>query len=250
MTDTAKASFYAPQPDKSGALAKDNAALLKSIADFCLDSLPGISERKVAELEAILQFIAEHMKFRERLDLSISISRMERVPGNLVTFLLNDVYAVAQPIIENLDCVDNEALLCLARKNEENYLFSIAKRRIVPIILTDIIVEKGQNPSVFTVARNQGAQFSLQGFDRLTLRAQTEVTLQNILANRIDLPPEICKRLVAITAARAQRVPSPGSVLPGSAPSTPRADWTARDRHSTSALAELREKLRETYREK
>ena len=221
--------------DDGRPLSEENAALLKKLADMCLHAMPGIGDQKIAELENVLRFVAQTMKFRQRLGLATAVAALERVPTRVVDIFLNDVYAVAQPIIENLNDIEEGVLVRLANTHEENYLFSIAKRRTVPFRLTDIIVEKGQNPSVFTVARNQGAQFSPQGFTRLVGRARSEITLQNILSSRPDVPAEVMKQLQVLVAARGAR--------PAVVPAAPRLGGLAGERQGTGALDELRAKL-------
>src|SRR5690606_5215775 len=82
---------------------------------------------------------------------------------------------------------------------------SVARRREVSQTVSDAIVERREEESLLSLARNQGARFSLNAMQTLLGEAKRLHALQEPLTGRFDLPPQLLTQLYFFVATGLKR---------------------------------------------
>jgi uncharacterized protein (DUF2336 family) len=102
--------------------------------------------------------------------------------------------------LSDADLVEN------ATTKSQEHLFAIAQRLRLSEVVTDVLVERGDQRVVHKVVRNNGARFSLAGYGQLTTRARHDRKLALALGQRSDIPRQYFLKLLeaASSSVRAK----------------------------------------------
>jgi Uncharacterised protein conserved in bacteria (DUF2336) len=118
--------------------------------------------------------------------------------GTLKNLALDDAIVVARPILERSPRLGEGELIEVALQQGQDHLLAISRRSSLTKNVTDILVERGDEKVVHSVAGNVEARFSQHGFDRLMVKASSDGELQDLLKARQDLPDKTMAALVEL----------------------------------------------------
>src|SRR5262249_49678990 len=88
-------------------------------------------------------------------------------------------------------------------KNQE-HLLAISRRKTLPEVLTDILVERGDQQVALSTAKNAGARFTDKGFRILLKRSRGDDALTSCVGMRTDLPPQLLEQLLAAASEKVR----------------------------------------------
>jgi uncharacterized protein (DUF2336 family) len=143
--------------------------------------------------------LSRDVEQRARLELSERFSDLAKAPRKVIRSLAFDRDGtVARPILERSNRLDEDDLVMIARARGQDHLLAISKRTDLSERVTDVLVDRGDQVVVRSVAGNEGARFSEGGLTQLLDKARQDVGLQALLQTRGDLPPKQMARLVEI----------------------------------------------------
>ena len=176
---------------------------LRRMTDLFVEQAPHIAELHVSVFDEVILRLARDIEFRARVELSERLSDVANAPRKIVRELAHDETAeVAGPVLARSTRLAEEDLVAIAQSRGQDHLLALSRRTSLGERVTDVLVERGNERVVRSVAGNEGARFSVRGFDTLVERARADHALQGILTKRQDLPPRQMQALVEI--ARAQ----------------------------------------------
>ncbi|HDO52794.1 MAG TPA: DUF2336 domain-containing protein, partial [Rhizobiales bacterium] len=112
-----------------------------------------------------------------------------------------DEIIVVRPVLQYSPCLRDGALMSIIGQVEEDHLIATAHRRNLTPPVTDLLMERGGEQVLATMAGNMGAQFSPEGLTRLTEVAQKSSEMQFALSLRPDLAPSPLTRLKRLAEA-------------------------------------------------
>ncbi len=153
----------------------------------------------------VMERIAYELEVEARAELSERISSIDKAPRHLVRRLAGDDIAVAKPVLERSRVLTDEDLVQIAQTKGQSHLHAIAKRDTLAAPVTDVIVERGENPVLLEVTKNQGAEFTNDSLVSLAEKARDNSELLSALGTRKDVQPEL---MVKIKRRVAQRLKS------------------------------------------
>lgn len=175
----------------------------------------GSSERTSAEValyDDVVILVLEEVEPVARAELAQRLADVAAPPRKVLLQLAEDEIAVAAPILMRSPALDEVDLERLARFQSQAHLAAIALRPTLSERVTDVLVVRGDDQVVDTVAANQGARLSEQSFATLADRASTNIALLDRLGTRCDLPAEIAARLAPmISKALSARLKAAGA---------------------------------------
>src|SRR5262245_24210358 len=175
----------------------------------------GSSERTSAEValyDDVVILVLEEVEPVARAELAQRLADVAAPPRKVLLQLAEDEIAVAAPILMRSPALDEADLERLARFQSQAHLAAIALRPTLSERVTDVLVVRGDDQVVDTVAANQGARLSEQSFATLADRASTNIALLDRLGTRCDLPAEIAARLAPmISKALSARLKAAGA---------------------------------------
>jgi uncharacterized protein (DUF2336 family) len=172
---------------------------LRKVTDLFVEQAPSLSEQHVGIFDEVLVRLARDLEFRARIELSDHLAELPNAPRATIKELASDnAIVVARPILERSSRLSENELIEIALRQSQDHLLAISRRSSLTENVTDILVERGNEKVVRSVARNTDARFSPHGFDQLIEKARSDGELQNLLEARRDLPEATAAALMEL----------------------------------------------------
>lgn len=192
-----------------------NASFLEELDQAIAEGAPGNRERalwyatdllmvgrytdeEVWVFGEVIGRLAAEIEIAARAKLAARLSRIDHAPGQLINNLASDdSIEVAGPVLRYSERVDVRTLLNNARTKDQQHLLAISKRRSLPEPVTDVLVTRGNQEVVQSVATNDGARFSESGFLNLIKRSDNDSILAEQIGLRRDIPRHLFQQLIS-----------------------------------------------------
>jgi uncharacterized protein (DUF2336 family) len=179
---------------------------LRRLTSLFVDQEPQLNDGHVEIFDEVILRLSRDLEQKARLDLSEKFSELTRAPRKVIRSLAFDMdSAIATPVLERSPRLDEDDLVMIARARGQDHLLAISKRSTLSERVTDVLVHRGDQVVVRSVAGNDGARFSEGGLTQLLDKAREDETLQSALKLRQDIPPKQMARLVEIAQEHARR---------------------------------------------
>ncbi len=137
----------------------------------------------------------------DRAEASAQLSTQPDIPGFLAHRLATDAdIAVAAPMVRNYQGLSEHTLLTVAKTGSQQHLRHVAGRAVVTPPVTEIVVNRGNQKTVRTLAANHGAQFFRTGMRRLIEKSAKDLDLRALIVERADLTLEAVGTLLPLVS--------------------------------------------------
>ncbi|HEX2654979.1 MAG TPA: DUF2336 domain-containing protein [Xanthobacteraceae bacterium] len=162
---------------------------LRRITDLFLTGASMYSEQQVTLFDDVMGRLTTLIETKARAELSDRLASIPNAPVNVVRALANDdEIEVAAPVLTYSERLDDRDLIKSAQTKSQQHLLAISNRVTLSEAVTDVLVERGDKVVVHSVVKNQGAQFSDNGFDILVKRSDYDEVLAELVGLRDDIP--------------------------------------------------------------
>ena len=142
--------------------------------------------------------LAEEIEVAARAQLAKRLADFDRAPINVIHKLaFDEAIEVAGPILQDSERLEDYALVANACTRSQSHLLAISKRKSLEAAVTDVLVTRGNQEVVNSVATNNGAHFSEVGFLHMVQRAEGDSILAEHLGLRHDIPRHLFQQLIA-----------------------------------------------------
>ena len=188
---------------------------LRRVTDLFLHDADRYTEAQIALFDDVIARLSAAMERAVRQELAERLAPVMSAPKTVIRSLAqDDEIDVARPILMLSAQLDDKILAEIARTKSQDHMLAIAGRKTVGESVTDVLVERGDARVALSVASNNGAKFSSEGYGALVARAKDDDVLAECVGLRADIPPylfrmilttakeKVRKRLVASTSAR------------------------------------------------
>jgi uncharacterized protein (DUF2336 family) len=168
---------------------------------------PGADKSQV-ELDlfgAVLTQLTADMEQAVRVELSQRFAPSLRPPTGLIRMLAEDCAAVAEPVLAGSHALTEADLLELVRTKGQDHLRIISGRADVSEAVSDVIVERGDDDTLGTLLRNDGAKLSRGASETAVERAQANPALHEAVVSRASLPPDLLNEMYFVVEARLRQ---------------------------------------------
>jgi uncharacterized protein (DUF2336 family) len=180
--------------------------ILRRVTDLFINDSPRLSETTVQVYDQVILKLSREIEFRARIELSDRLADIANAPRQVVRDLAyDDNVLVAAPVLQRSTRIEESDLIRIAQEKGQDHLMALAQRQHLGERVTDVLVVRGNQDVVRSVANNTTAQFSHQGFNTLVQKAQIDPQLRLIISARIDTPPEFVESLVKLAKQKAQQ---------------------------------------------
>jgi uncharacterized protein (DUF2336 family) len=158
----------------------------------------GYSEDEIHTFGEVIGRLSEEIEVAARSQLAERMAHFDRAPTNVIHKLaFDDAIEVAGPVLTHSDELDSDTLVANAETKGQQHLLAISKRKSLDAVVTDVLVVRGDQEVVKSVASNQGARFSGFGFLHMIKRAEGDSILAEQLGVRSDIPRHLFQQLIA-----------------------------------------------------
>jgi hypothetical protein len=156
------------------------------------------SEDEIWTFGEVIGRLADEIEVAARAQLARRLARFDKAPVNIIHKLaFDDSIDVAGPILQESEKLEPYALVANVCTKSQTHLLAISKREQLEETVTDVLVTRGDQEVVKSVATNSGARFSDFGFLHMIQRAEGDSILAEQLGLREDIPRHIFQQLIA-----------------------------------------------------
>jgi uncharacterized protein (DUF2336 family) len=146
----------------------------------------------------IIGLLAQEIEVGARAQLAKRLARVDNAPINTINNLaFDDSIDVAGPVLRHSERIDGRALVAIARSKSQQHLLAISERKSISEDVTDILVTRGNQKVLYSVATNSGARFSAFGILHMIKRSESDSILIEHLGRRKDIPRHLFQQLIA-----------------------------------------------------
>ena len=156
------------------------------------------SDDEIWTFGEVIGRLADEIEVAARAQLARRLARFDKAPVNIIHKLAFDnSIDVAGPILQESEKLEPYALVANVCTKSQTHLLAISKRESLEETVTDVLVTRGNQEVVNSVATNSGARFSDFGFLHMIQRAEGDSILAEQLGLREDIPRHIFQQLIA-----------------------------------------------------
>jgi len=184
--------------------------MLRQVTDLFLNEADRLSEEQIGVFDLVLVQLIERIETRTLAEISERLAAVANAPIDLTLSLAgHSEIEIARPILKNSSRLTTPDLVKIAKTHSASHLLAISERAQIETTITDVLLDRGDQAVVRSVAGNTGAQFSENGFAALLKAAETDDTLAEKTGLRLDLPTNVLRQLLlkASEAVRCRLLP-------------------------------------------
>jgi len=113
----------------------------------------------------------------------------KEAPRRLLRYLAQCPYPIAAALLAENEAFDACDLRDIAMTGTHEHRLAIAKRKVVPGMVSDYLAEAGEAQVVKELVANPGAELPEQAVDKLVRRSRDETALCSLIAERLETIP-------------------------------------------------------------
>lgn len=179
---------------------------LSGVAELFLTGSGRYTEEQIELFDEVIGRLAAAIGTKARARLADTLTVASDAPHRVTRSLaFDDDIDVAGSILTRSRRMTDEDLLDNARTKSQQHLLAISQRPSLTEAVTDVLVTRGNQLVVHTVAKNPGARFSEAGFRMLVRRSNGDDQLAGDVGVRPDLPQHHLVALLEGASAAVRR---------------------------------------------
>jgi hypothetical protein len=156
------------------------------------------SDDEIWTFGEVIGRLADEIEVATRAQLAKRLAQFDKAPVNIIHKLaFDDSIEVAGPILQESNRLEPYALVANVCTKDQSHMLAITKRKSIDESVTDVLVTRGNQEVVKSVANNDGARFSDFGFLHMIKRAEGDSILAEQLGLRRDIPRHVFQQLIA-----------------------------------------------------
>jgi uncharacterized protein (DUF2336 family) len=170
---------------------------LRQVTDLFLHDGQRLSEDQIKVFDDVLCLLTARVEIRAKAELSKRIAQVDYAPLEIIQRLaLDDEIRVAEDVLIRSSRLTTSTLVEIASTKGQDHLFAISGRADLPEVVTDVIVDRGEQRVIRKLASNTSAHFSETGYAGMVAHAEADDELTEMLGLRIDLPIKFLRDLL------------------------------------------------------
>jgi uncharacterized protein (DUF2336 family) len=188
---------------------------LRQLTELFVEQASKLKDDHVSIFDEVIIRLAREVDARARTELAARLADIGNAPVGVVKDLAHDAdIAVAEPVLERSIRLDEDDLLFVAGEREQGHLLAVSRRRTLSERVADVLVKRGDQKVVRTLAQNEGAKLSEGTLANLVQKAMGDNDLRSLLLKRLDLPDEPLRALAGQAPETKEDAPAPAEVTP------------------------------------
>jgi uncharacterized protein (DUF2336 family) len=217
---------------------------LRRVTDLFIAGSSRYSPEQIALFDEVLLCLTNAIEHQARATLAHSLANVVNAPPKVIRSLaFDDALEVATPVLVSSPRLNDDDLVANAKTKSQGHLYAISQRATLSEAVTDVLVDRGDQRVVRSVADNGGARFSQSGFGKLVERAKGDLVLTHTVGARADIPRHHFLRLLdsATAAVRAKLIasnPQAAGLIRDTSPEHARAKRAAKRRQKNAQPSE------------
>lgn len=172
-------------------------AMLRHVTDLFIVEAAQLSEKEIELFDDVIARLAEEIELSARALLAIRLGPIPNAPPRVIRDLaFDDAIEVAAPVLSQSERLTDADLAENARCKGQGHLLAISRRSHISELVTDVLVERGDQQVLISTVDNQGARLSNTGFSILVQRSGDDDELAVRVAERSEIPGPLFRQLL------------------------------------------------------
>jgi len=176
-------------------------ALLRELTEHFFGA-PARTAAEDALYGTVIASLAADMETAVRAELSARFANAADAPHALIRRFANDEAAVARAVLTTSPVLTDEDLLGVVLKHGQDHLRAVSARPSVSEAVSEVIVERGDDETLGTLLRNDGARLSRKSSEAAVERALVNPALHEDTVSRAQLPADLLNEMYFVVEAR------------------------------------------------
>jgi uncharacterized protein (DUF2336 family) len=153
----------------------------------------------------VLAELSADMEVAVRREMAARFAPIADAPAVLIRRLALDTAEVAEPVLRQSPVLTDDDLLGVVRTRGQDHMRAVSARASVSEVVSDAIVERGDDQTLNTLLRNDGARLSRAASEAAVERAKTSPALHSATVERASLPPDLLNDMYFVVEARLRQ---------------------------------------------
>ncbi|HEX4407371.1 MAG TPA: DUF2336 domain-containing protein [Xanthobacteraceae bacterium] len=190
-----------------GGSSETRVSTLRRVTDLYLHDANRLNDEQIKVFDDVLCHLADRIEKAALAELGKRLTPIDTAPIGVIKRLASDEeITVSGPVLTGSKRLSTADLIEVARTKGQAHLLAISKRTSLESTLTDVLVKRGNETVLASLANNVGAKFSDSGFSELVERTEGDDALGEIVSQRKDIPNGLLQELLrrATDAVRAK----------------------------------------------
>ncbi len=159
---------------------------------------------EIALFNTLLENMLPAMATDQKQKVSEQLAPISSTSHKLAVSLASDEIEVAQPMLTQSEALQTEDILKIAKSMGQGHLLAISKRKHLEANVTDVLLERGEQPVKRSVAANSGAEISNWGSRLLVKLAESDEHIRNSMMERSDITETDLEKLITQMPGKQQ----------------------------------------------
>lgn len=155
----------------------------------------GLNDRERELMREILRRLTRDVEMAIRIALAERLADDTAAPHDLILLLVDDRIEVARPLIINSPLLTESDILRLIAETDVSHQEAVAARPHIGEAVTDTLARSEHESVLLALVRNATARISGGAYETLVRKSRILTGLQEPLARRPDLPPELADKM-------------------------------------------------------
>jgi uncharacterized protein (DUF2336 family) len=176
---------------------RDRIKTLRRITDLFVNDADRLSDEQIKVFDDVLCLLIRRIESRALIELSKRLAPIDNSPIEAIRELArNEDIEVAGPVLTQSRRLPTGDLVEIAATMSQAHLIAISGRAQLDECVTDVLLSRGDEDVVFTLATNSGARFSRTGYGMLVKDAEGDDRLAETVGLRFDIPKPLLNELL------------------------------------------------------
>ncbi len=176
-------------------------ALLRELTDHFFGGAPHTASETDLYGTVMVQ-LADEMETAVRAELAARFAESPDAPAALIRRLADDDAEVAEPVLRASPVLTDADLVGVVSRRGQAHLRAVSSRAEVSETVSDAIVAHGDDETLETLLRNDGARLSRAASETAVERAKANPALHAAAVERKSLPADLLNEMYFVVEAR------------------------------------------------
>jgi uncharacterized protein (DUF2336 family) len=181
------------------------AEMLRQVTDLFIVEAAKLSDNEIELFDDVMARLAFDIELSARSLLAIRLAPVRNAPPKTIRSLaFSDTIEVAAPVLSQSERLSDADLVANAQAKGQGHMLAISRRPQLSEIVTDVLIERGNQQVLLSTVGNRGARISNSGFSKLVQLSNTDEMLAIRVGGRQEIPLYLFRQLLMEASERVR----------------------------------------------
>jgi uncharacterized protein (DUF2336 family) len=179
--------------------------MLRHVTDLFIVEAAKLSDEDIELFDDVIARLAFDIELSARSLLAIRLAPVRNAPPKIIRSLaFDDAIEVAAPVLSQSERLSDADLVANAQAKSQGHMLAISLRPQLSEIVTDVLIERGDQQVLLSTVGNRGARISNSGLSKLVQLSNTDEMLAISVGSRQEIPLYLFRQLLMKASERVR----------------------------------------------